>query len=75
MAMPWSITERGWRLLSLRWGLFFAAMAGLNELVWRTQPTDLWVSFKVFGLLLLTFAFALAQMPLLSREKVPEGAE
>jgi len=75
MAMPWPLTHRGWRVLTLRWGLFFAAMAGLNELVWRTQPTDLWVSFKVFGILVLTLAFALAQMPLLNREKAEPSPE
>lgn len=74
MAMPWTITDRGWRQLSLRWGLFFAAMAVVNEIVWRTQTTDVWVSFKVFGFLGLTILFALAQMPLMSREKVEEEA-
>ena len=74
MAMPWTITERGWRQLTLRWGVFFAAMAVLNEVVWRTQSTDFWVSFKVFGLMGLTIAFALTQMPLMTREKVEEEA-
>ena len=49
-------------------------MAVLNEAVWRTQSTDFWVSFKVFGLLGLTIVFALAQMPLMTREKVEEEA-
>jgi intracellular septation protein len=74
MAMPWTITDRGWRQLTLRWGVFFAAMAVLNEVVWRTQTTDFWVSFKVFGLLGLTLVFAMAQMPLMTREKVEEEA-
>lgn len=63
------LTEPGWRALTLRCGLFFAAMAGLNEIVWRTQSTDVWVSFKVFGLLGLTFAFMLAQAPLIARHR------
>lgn len=62
-----SVDEAGWRKLTLRWGLFFAAMAGLNEAVWRTQSTDVWVAFKVFGLIGLTVVFALAQMPLIRR--------
>ena len=52
------LTEEGWRKLTLRWALFFLALAVLNELVWRTQTTDFWVSFKVFGVLPLTFVFA-----------------
>jgi len=74
MAMPWPLSDRGWRMLTLRWGVFFAAMAGLNEVVWRTQPTDLWVNFKVFGILVLTLVFAVAQAPLLQRHR-QEDAE
>ena len=43
-------------------------MAALNEVVWRTQSTDLWVTFKVFGLSGLTFLFILAQMPFIARQ-------
>ena len=68
----WSIDDDGWRRLTLRFGLFFVAMAVLNEIVWRTQSTDVWVSFKVFGILVLTFAFAMAQVPLLNRHRLPE---
>src|SRR6516164_7890485 len=42
------LTEEGWRKLTLRWALFFFALAILNEIVWRSQTTDVWVSFKVF---------------------------
>ena len=45
------LTEAAWRTLSIRWGVFFFAMAGLNEIVWRSVSTDAWVNFKVFGLL------------------------
>ena len=61
------LTEEGWRKLTLRWALFFFVLAVLNEVVWRTQTTDFWVSFKVFGIMPLTVAFALAQTPLLMR--------
>ena len=61
------LTEEGWRKLTLRWALFFFALAALNEIVWRTQTTDFWVSFKVFGIMPLTILFALAQTPLLLR--------
>jgi intracellular septation protein len=50
--MGWALTmeDQGWRKLTFRFGLFFIAMAALNEAVWRTQSTDFWVSFNVFGL-------------------------
>ena len=52
------LTEEGWRKLTLRWAMFFLALAVLNEVVWRTQTTDFWVNFKVFGVVPLTFIFA-----------------
>jgi intracellular septation protein len=66
------LKEEGWRKLTLRWALFFFALAALNEIIWRTQSTDFWVSFKVFGVLPLTFLFAALQFPLMSRYAMPE---
>jgi intracellular septation protein len=61
------LTEEGWRKLTLRWAIFFLALAVLNEIVWRTQTTDVWVNFKVFGVVPLTFVFAAFQYPLLQK--------
>ena len=70
------LTEEGWRKLTLRWGLFFLALALLNEVVWRTQTTNVWVSFKVFGVVPLTFIFAALQYPLLHKYAVhPQPVE
>jgi intracellular septation protein len=63
------LTDEGWRKLTLRWALFFFVLAILNEVVWRTQTTDLWVKFKVFGIMPLTVLFALAQTPLIIRHE------
>ena len=70
-----ALTEEGWRKLTLRWTVFFVAMAIVNELVWRNFSTDAWVSFKAFGFLPLTFLFAIAQVPLLQRHGEPPAAE
>jgi intracellular septation protein len=69
------LTDEGWRKLTLRWSLFFFVLAALNEIVWRTQTTDTWVSFKVFAIMPLTVVFALAQTPLLLRYEVKKDAE
>src|SRR5215468_2167218 len=61
------LTPEGWRKLTWRWALFFLVLAVLNEIVWRTQTTDTWLSFKVFGVVPLTFLFAASQYPLLTR--------
>ncbi|MBL8906941.1 MAG: septation protein A [Rhizobiales bacterium] len=66
------MTDEGWRKLTVRWGIFFFAMALLNEAVWRTQSTDFWVNFKVFGLLPISLVFALAQAPLMTRHMIEE---
>jgi intracellular septation protein len=70
-----TLTDEGWRKLTLRWTVFFIAMAIVNELVWRNFSTDAWVSFKAFGFLPLTILFALAQVPLLQRHGEPPPAE
>jgi intracellular septation protein len=68
------VTDEGWRKLTWRWAFFFLALAVLNEIVWRTQTTDLWVKFKTFGFLPLTLLFALAQAPLIMKyETKDEG--
>ena len=69
------LTDEGWRKLTLRWALFFFALAILNEIVWRTQTTDVWVSFKVFGVVPLTFLFGALQYPLLMKYAAPEAKE
>jgi len=61
------LTDEGWRRLTLRWAAFFLVMAVVNESVWRTQSTDFWVSFKLFGFTPLTFVFAMLQYPLLMK--------
>jgi intracellular septation protein len=62
-----NLTPRGWRVLTMRWALFFFGMAILNEAIWRTQSTDFWVGFKAFGVVPLTMLFAITQMPLIRR--------
>jgi intracellular septation protein len=69
------LTDEGWRKLTLRWGVFFFVLAALNEIVWRTQTTDFWVSFKAFGVMPLTIAFALAQTPLIMRHEAKDADE
>lgn len=64
------LDAEGWRKLTLRWGLFFFFLAALNEVVWRSFSTDFWVAFKVFGIMPITIAFALSQLPLIQRHQL-----
>ena len=62
------LNEAGWRKLTVRYGLFFLALAALNEVVWRTQSDETWVLFRMPGLPLLALAFSLAQVPTMLKE-------
>ncbi|MEQ9328435.1 MAG: septation protein A [Rhodospirillales bacterium] len=64
-----------WRILTWRWAGFFVLLAVLNELVWRTQTTDFWVAFKVWGILPLTIVFSLTQLPLIMRHRTDQAPE
>lgn len=69
------LTDEGWHKLTVRWGVFFLLMAVVNEVVWRSVSTDTWVAFKTFGYLPLTFAFALAQAPLMGRYELKDAPQ
>lgn len=66
------LEEEGWRKLTNRWIGFFIALAILNEIVWRTQSTDIWVNFKVFGILPITFIFTMTQFPLIKKYQIED---
>ena len=73
-AMEHGMPNAAWRVLTLRWGVFFLVVAGLNELIWRNVSTDTWVNFKVFGLLGLTLVFALANAPFMAKHMIEDEA-
>ena len=66
------LNDDGWKILTQRWVGFFVALAILNEIIWRTQSTDIWVNFKVFGILPLTFIFTLAQFPIIKKFQIED---
>lgn len=69
-----SVTDAGWRAVTVRLVLWFLFLAVLNEVLWRTLSTDAWTNFKVFVLPVLMVAFLIAQGPLLQRHEIPEEA-
>ncbi|MEK9683346.1 MAG: septation protein A [Rhodospirillaceae bacterium] len=71
-ALP--MIDEGWQKLTSRFAYFSLGLAILNEIVWRTQSTEVWVNFKVWGLMVLTFVFILAQMPLIQRYGVEKNS-
>jgi intracellular septation protein len=73
MGSMFPMTDQGWRVLTLRWAMFFVVLAILNEIVWRNASTDDWVSFKVFGIMPLTILFSVLQLPTMNRHRLPEN--
>ncbi len=64
------LNEMGWTKLNKRWAYFFIFLALLNEIIWRTQTEIIWVNFKVWGILPLTFIFTALQLPLINKHKI-----
>ncbi len=65
--------DEGWMKFTIRFVVFYVALAALNELVWRVYGTDAWVNFRTFVLPLANFGFVMAQVPLFQRYAVSDG--
>jgi intracellular septation protein len=61
------LRDRGWHLLTRNWIVFFAAMAVMNEAIWRNSSTDFWAASKLWLFVPATFLFIAAHMPMLLR--------
>ena len=59
--------HEGWMIISRRITGFFFFLAVLNEFVWRTFSTEVWVYFKTFGLSIALLLFLASQYPVLSK--------
>jgi intracellular septation protein len=75
LAQSINLPDAAWRTLTHRWVIFFLTLAVLNEFVWRSFSTDVWVAFKVWGVLPLTFLFVLTQTPFIARHQIEESAD
>lgn len=77
------LDETGWRKLTRNWAIFFAVMAGMNELVWRWTEATMapeaalraWTLYKMPGCVVATLAFAMANIPMLLRHGLTLGDE
>ena len=64
------LKDEGWKILTDRWIYFFVFLAFLNEMVWRTQSEEIWVQFKVFGILPITFVFTIFQIRIIEKFRI-----
>ncbi len=74
------LKPEGWRILTIRWGIFFFCLAALNEMAWRgaemffADPTagdKFYAGFKLWGTMPITVLFSMAQLPILNRYAIP----
>ena len=63
----YKLRPEGWRAMTLNWGLFFVVLAIINEILWRNFSTDVWVAFKVWGVMPITVLFSISQVSLLGK--------
>jgi intracellular septation protein len=61
------LSERGWILLSRNWAIFFLAMAVFNEAIRFYYDFGTWLTIKVWGMSILSFLFAMANIPMLMK--------
>ena len=64
MEMAIEMDDAGWKVFSRNWIIYMFVMAGVNELIWRTQTTEFWVNFKTFGYMGATMVFMISHAPL-----------
>ena len=61
------LSPKGWQSLTRLWILMFVSMALANEIAWRNLTTDDWVSFKAFGIPILSIIFAVLSIPVIRK--------
>ncbi len=66
------MADEGWMKLTQRLALAFIGMAVANEVVWRTQSDQFWVTFETFALPAFLFVIFMAQAPLIERFSLDE---
>ena len=68
--------DEGWMILTKRLALGFAALAIINEIVWRTMSTEAWVKIETFGFPLALFLYLWLQIVTLQKYVIePDTAE
>jgi intracellular septation protein len=66
--------REGWMILTRRLALMFVALAVANEMIWRTQSTDLWVKLETFAMPAALFAFLWLQIFALQKYMIEDPA-
>jgi intracellular septation protein len=68
-----NMNDKGWFILSFRWGVFFLLLAIFNEIIWRVFGRDAWVLYK-FWSTIATVVFGLYQITLSKKYRNEEAS-
>lgn len=72
-ALP--MKPEGWMILTRRLAAMFAVLAVANEIIWRTQPTELWVKLETFAMPAALFLFLMGNFMALQRYMIEPETE
>ncbi|APG62784.1 hypothetical protein LPB140_08275 [Sphingorhabdus lutea] len=61
------ISDKGWLILSRNWGIFFAAMAVMNEFARAYFSFDTWLLIKIWGVMALTIIFTFINILIMTK--------
>ncbi|MES2817277.1 MAG: inner membrane-spanning protein YciB [Pseudomonadota bacterium] len=75
MAEALPMKPEGWMILTRRLTVMFAALAVVNEIIWRTQSTELWVKLETFAMPAALFLFLMVNFMALQRFMIEPEAE
>ncbi|WP_374430118.1 inner membrane-spanning protein YciB [Tabrizicola sp.] len=75
MAEALPMKPEGWMILTRRLAAMFAALAVANEIIWRTQSTELWVKLETFAMPAALFLFLMVNFMALQRFMIEPDAE
>jgi intracellular septation protein len=70
-----SLPDRIWTVLALRWAAFFVFMAIVNETIRLTQTTEFWVNSRLMIVFPLIVVFSLANAPLVLKHSQSDESE
>jgi len=67
--------QEGWMIFTRRLCYMFFALAIANEIIWRTQSTDLWVKLETFAFPVFLFVFLWVQIVGLQKYLIEESQD
>ncbi|WP_434354167.1 septation protein IspZ [Psychrobacter sp. HD31] len=67
LKQAFTLTDSGWKKLTLAWAGFFAMMAGVHYYTAFHMSQDAWISFKTYGWIPFMLVFMIAQFAVLRK--------